>query len=421
MVKETEYYDILEIEVTATSAEIKKAYRKAALKYHPDKQKNPDDPEAIRKFQDIGEAYQVLSDPQLRDKYDRFGKQESVPEAGFEDPSEFFANIFGGEAFHDWIGELSMLKDLTQTADILGQDEDTELAEKLNETDLNSSHGSTGETKPTTTDISHHSGNTTDVASDSYKTKKKPSSKVSKEQREGLQKLHLEQKEEKRKRVDELTQKLNKRIEDFIHSATDKDALFRYNSGLSKEIDDLKMESFGLELLHTIGKIYVTKAKNFQHSQKTLGFSKIFSNVKQKGSTAKGVWNILSSALDAQSSMEQMSKAQENGEEWDEYKKAEFERTMTGKMLATAWVSSKFEIQGILRSVCDKILDDKSIPSKDRALKAQALLLIGNQFLAAQRSPDEAEEVRLFEELMYEAKDKKSKKKSKHLSGEETV
>ncbi|ABC77493.1 DnaJ C-terminal domain-containing protein [Syntrophus aciditrophicus] len=66
-----DYYKILELEKTATSDEIKKAYRKLALKYHPDK--NPDNKEAEEKFKKISEAYAVLSDPEKRKQYDSFG------------------------------------------------------------------------------------------------------------------------------------------------------------------------------------------------------------------------------------------------------------------------------------------------------------------------------------------------------------
>ena len=100
MVKETEYYDLLEIKYDADPLEIKKAYRKAAIRYHPDK--NPDDPEgASAKFQRIGEAFQVLSDPQLRAAYDKHGKEKAKPDQGFQDPTEFFTQLFGGEAFAD--------------------------------------------------------------------------------------------------------------------------------------------------------------------------------------------------------------------------------------------------------------------------------------------------------------------------------
>jgi curved DNA-binding protein len=68
-----DYYQLLNISKTASQDEIKKAYRKLAREYHPDV--NPDDPNAEEKFKDINEAYQVLSDTEKREKYDRFGSQ----------------------------------------------------------------------------------------------------------------------------------------------------------------------------------------------------------------------------------------------------------------------------------------------------------------------------------------------------------
>ena len=66
-----DYYEVLGVDRNAEGEEIKKAYRKLALKFHPDR--NPNDKSAEEKFKELGEAYEILNDPQSRAAYDRFG------------------------------------------------------------------------------------------------------------------------------------------------------------------------------------------------------------------------------------------------------------------------------------------------------------------------------------------------------------
>ncbi|MCK0177920.1 molecular chaperone DnaJ [Flavobacteriaceae bacterium S0862] len=96
-----DYYEILGLSKGASAAEIKKAYRKQALKYHPDK--NPDDKEAEEKFKLAAEAYEVLSDPDKKARYDQFGHQAFDGTGGFggggmnmDDIFSQFGDIFGG-------------------------------------------------------------------------------------------------------------------------------------------------------------------------------------------------------------------------------------------------------------------------------------------------------------------------------------
>ncbi len=101
-----DYYQLLEVSRNATPEEIKKAYRKLAIQYHPDK--NPGDKTAEEKFKQITAAYEVLSDPEKRAAYDRFGHAAFTQGAGgaggggfaggFHDPFEIFREVFGSAA-----------------------------------------------------------------------------------------------------------------------------------------------------------------------------------------------------------------------------------------------------------------------------------------------------------------------------------
>jgi DnaJ-class molecular chaperone len=105
---ETEYYDILGVKPNATEEEIKKAYRRLAIKCHPDK--NPNDPNAEETFKRIAIAYSTLSDADTRHKYNEFGSKagKGGEDGGVVDPEAVFSSLFGGEKFADIIGTISL-------------------------------------------------------------------------------------------------------------------------------------------------------------------------------------------------------------------------------------------------------------------------------------------------------------------------
>ena len=105
-----DYYEVLGVPKDASADDIKKAYRKGAMKYHPDR--NPGDKEAEQKFKEIGEAYEVLSDPDKKARYDQYGFAGVDPNFGagaggyggagfggfgdFGDLGDIFGEFFGG-------------------------------------------------------------------------------------------------------------------------------------------------------------------------------------------------------------------------------------------------------------------------------------------------------------------------------------
>ncbi|KAG5991050.1 hypothetical protein E4U52_004025 [Claviceps spartinae] len=491
MVVDTAYYDALGVQPTATGLEIKKAYRKMAILHHPDK--NPNDPTAHEKFQTIGEAYQVLSDTDLRKAYDKFGKDHAKPQEGFADPAEFFTSIFGGEAFADWIGQISLMKDLTATMDItMTESEEAEAAaaaaaaaeyqetgapgsKETEKKDLNEEESAAGapsasvppttpavvieEDKTATPAVPHAAA--TAVAADGpalpprsratspapsassrkrtqiplrpaladkahddaasategevgQKEKERKKSGLTKEQREQLAAYEAERARIRKERVETLTQKLLDRVSVWTETDKGDDVTRAFQEKMRLEVENLKMESFGLDILHAIGQTYVSKASGLLRSQKFLGIGGFFSRLKDKGTLVKETWNTISSALDAQQTVEDMAKMEaKGGDDWTDEKRVEYERRVTGKILTAAWRGSKFEIQSVLREVCDSVLYDKKVSLQKRLERAQALVLIGDILVKAQRTPEEEGDYLVFEQLVAEAAIKKDKDEDK--------
>jgi hypothetical protein len=102
---------------------------------------------------------------------------------------------------------------------------------------------------------------------------------------------------------------------------------------MREEAEDLKLESFGVELLHAIGNIYLTKSTTWIKSQKHnfLGLPGFFSRLKEKGAVGKEMWSLLGSAVSVQMSMEDMAKRQEKGD-LDEEELRRMEQEMSGKV-----------------------------------------------------------------------------------------
>ena len=356
--------------------------------------------------------------------------------------------IFGGEAFQEWIGEISMMKDLTKSMEITmkemeeegqtaaeasanaeahgaeqvsgagmasgttpGVSVDSEKAKEAKEEEGKQGGHPTAEaggevpppyqeaetyastrpqgipTRLAITDKTEEdaaqmaAGMTEDEKKLREKEKKKGG--LTKEQREELAAFEEERKKVRDERVETLAKKLIDRISVWTETDKGKDVTEAFREKMRLELENLKMESFGIEILHAIGQTYVTKASTFIKSQKPIigGISGFFSRVKDKGNTLKDTWGTVSTAISAQMEIEEMARMEEKGgEDWTDEKRAEFEKRVTGKILAAAWRGSKYEIQGVLRDVCDIVLYDKKVKMDKRIERAQALVIIGEMF-----------------------------------------
>lgn len=220
--------------------------------------------------------------------------------------------------------------------------------------------------------------------------KEKKKGGLTREQREELAAYETERKRVRDERVQTLARRLVDRISVWTETDKGADVTRAFKEKTRLEIENLKMESFGLEIMHAIGATYLQKAGGLLKSQKFLGISGFWSRIKDKGTLAKETWGTISTAIDAQMTMEEMAKMEEKGgEEWTDEARAEYEKRVTGKILAAAWRGSKYEIQSVLRDVCDVVLEDRKSKLEKRIERARAMVMMGEMLRDAQRDPDE--------------------------------
>ncbi|RXK36008.1 hypothetical protein M231_06722 [Tremella mesenterica] len=469
-VKDTTYYDVLGVSTEATDIELKKAYRTLAIKNHPDKNPSPD---AEAKFKEIGEAYQILSNADSRAHYDKVGKAGmNKTDEGVVDPQEIFSQIFGGERFYDYIGEISLVKDFSSTMDVVMTPEEKAAMEaeaKANGVSTAAVSGDgvaptaptdtatpekpleaeAGQTKPTapaspspTAGISgeapadhnghmtHHSSFSSGASTPGKDTvghkqpDKKGKPKLTPEQKAQLEALEKAREEEKKaRRIEMLKEKLIQRIRPFVDAKNPGDAndpeTKAFEAKIRMEAEDLKLESFGIELLHTIASVYITKAGNFIKSKKFFigGF---FGRLKEKGGMVKEGWGLLGSAIGVQAAMEELQRIEEKGTATPEELEA-LAQEVSSKMLLTTWKATRWEVGNVLGAVVESVLYDPKISKEVSLRRAKAILTIAGIFKTVQ--PDESdEERRELERLVMNAgKKKKEKEKEKKSAQESTV
>jgi len=212
-------------------------------------------------------------------------------------------------------------------------------------------------------------------------------------------------------RIKALTSKLMERLRPFVEAKNpgDKDdpETIAFQEKMRREAEDLKLESFGLELLHTIGNVYMMKATSFMKSRKFLGIPGFFSRLKEKGSFAKDVWGVIGSALSVRDLMVEMEKAQARGDVPEDELRA-LEMDVTGKIMLASWRGARLEVVQVLREVVDNVLKEHGQPDLVLFNRAKGLLLIGAIFKSTVADESDQER-RELERMVAEAAASKHK------------
>lgn len=373
-VKDDVYYKLLNVGTGASSAEIKKAYYKEARKVHPDK--CPDDPDADMKFQELGQAYQTLSDPKLRDAYDKHGVEESNNNANSLasaiDPAVFFNVMFGSTLVEPYVGELW----IASVADFMMKD----MAEQQ----------------------SKQNSEDEDMQSEMFENVMKNSSK------------NKEAKYKQRRRELNIAFFLKDRLQTYMDGKLD-------DFQASCEVEALKISqgSFGGTFLSAIGFALHVEAEEFLGFQNSLfGMEGHAARAKKRANAASNNFRILSTGIKAASAGRKAYKEVEtaqknmgapqnlNGESGDNEvnetetgnnsystKKTKEEMEAEQAMIAAkkledslpailelAWAINVRDISRTLKKACLKLFTDAGVEMEERHKRAQAVKVLGKIF-----------------------------------------
>lgn len=359
-VKDTSYYDLLQVEVSADAGVLKRAYYKEARKCHPDK--NPGDKDAAEKFQKLQLAYQTLANDETRAQYDKHGLSEdtaspNVMDLTDMDPTIFFAVMFGSEAVRSYVGDLwiagkvdSLMKNskITNAEDSGEEEEDMDAFRKSN-----------------------------------------------------MRRTKFDQLKQEQREVD-IALFLKEKIASKVDEA-------EWVASLQEEAATITKGAFGDVFCRSIGYALYMEAEEFVASNETNVVKSTATAFKKRGYNMQNQWKVLGSFTAAASAgtkaykhVDQLqkkaaaAKLQNEGGQTDPSADSsdakmdpESVRAATEQIEASlpaflelAWALNVQDITKTLQGVCRKLFYDEaeSLSMKDRVDRAKAVLMIGREF-----------------------------------------
>lgn len=349
-VADTSFYDILEVKPNATPSEIKKNYYKVALKLHPDKNQN--DPEASRKFQKLAQAYQVLSDPKLREKYDTNGvdaiSDQAVPNI---DAGLFFGVLFGAEQFEKYIGKLYLAMQTDHFAKGIQQDFERQSQQ----------------------------------GQDGVPGRDVLGSSIEREMKWGSEKKSQQIQRQQFRREVTCAVQLVSRLDRWVMGRNQEG----WTTGVLQETTELAQVSFGGRLLRTIGWVYECSADQFIAScWGNFTVDGQLQSWKDGMHSTEVKFKAMSSVAKSGFAVKEMTDAAGSGmSDEDQAKRDAAARqalsSLEGSLpvfLQTIWDISQMDIEATLYKVCDRALKDISVPWQIRYRRAIALKRLGQIF-----------------------------------------
>lgn len=350
-------YDALEISPDADQSTIKRKYYLLARKYHPDK--NPNDKEAAEKFKTISEAYSVLSDPAMRQKYNKLGrdvlKNDPNELTPMVEPKVLFAFLFGSDKFQHVFGRLA-----TATSTSIGDSEEISTV-------------------------------------DARKLQKR--------------------------RVTRLAIKLIERITPWVKerqsaaaeassSSTNNPEDSPIAQAWKKEGEDLCTASFGYPLVHAVGEAYYLVATMYAGSLESGHLPSISKWVQGKKAkldkqrvalqNRRKQFTVGLKMVEMESKLQQQLEEAKTDEERQKVME-DAEAAATEMIVRALWTTTVVDITSTLYETCQMVFNDQSVDKNERKYRAKAVALLGKLWMDTPEPPHSSEEEMNYKQLYEEA------------------